>query len=168
MNNQTTESKAAFSRRIGRSKAYVSKLIARGLPLTQDGKSVLIADALAFIDGNVSTDEGERNINLNAAKARLALANAKRAEFALECESGRYVSRDEVKRAARAFGRAHRDAMLGFANRYGASIAAAVGCDPASLIGELEARMREALLESVGIPTPFQDGDNLDDMEILP
>jgi len=40
----------------------------------------------------------------------------------------------------------------------GAAIAARVGCDPAILIAELDAAMRQALLEAVGIPVPF-DGE---------
>jgi len=164
MAGQDTESKAAFARRIGRSKAYVSKLIGRGLPLTADGNRVLVEEALTWLDGNVASHESiaasAKAMDLNAAKTQLALIQAERTKFALEIEKGRYVLTEEVKRAARAFGRAHRDAMLGFANRYGASIAARVGCEPALLIGELEARMREALLEAVGIPVPFNEGTN--------
>jgi|GEM_PF-6685085 len=167
MMGQETQSKAAFARRIGRSKAYVSKLIARGLPLTDDGKQVLIDEALSWLDGNVASPDdntGDKAIDLNTAKTRQALAQAKQLEFALEIKKGQYVLAEDVKRAARNFGRAHRDSMLGFANRYGASIAARIGCDPALLIGELEARMREALLEAVGIPVPFNQGeDNQDD-----
>ncbi|MFT4080940.1 hypothetical protein, partial [Rhodomicrobium sp.] len=70
------------------------------------------------------------------------------------------VDREEVRRAARAFGRGHRDQMLNFANRYGPGIAAAAGCDAATLIGLIDARMREALLESVGIPVPFHEPDD--------
>jgi len=161
MNDKSTESKAAFARRIGRSKAYVSKLIGRGLPLTADGNQVLISQALTWLDGNVASldkqDTGERTIDLNTAKTRQALAQAEQLEYALKIKKGHYVLAEDVKRAARSFGRAHRDSMLGFANRYGASIAARIGCEPAHLIGELEARMREALLEAVGIPVPFNE-----------
>jgi len=115
MDDNQTESRAAFARRIGRSKAYVTKLVGR-LLLTPDGRQVLIAAALSWLDGNVNSPDtsaaGEKTLDLNEAKTRLALANARRVEFALEVEQGRYVLADDVKRAARAFGRAHRDAML--------------------------------------------------------
>jgi len=156
-----TETKAAFARRLGCSQSWISQLIKKGLPLTSDGKLVQIAEALAWVRGNVSSSGDNTDTpNLNDAKMRLVLANAKRAEFALERDRGTYVSRDEVRRAAQAFGRAHRDQMLNFANRFGPGIAAAAGCDAATLIGLIDARMREALLESVGIHVPFQgDGD---------
>ena len=67
------------------------------------------------------------------------------------------VDREEVRRAARAFGRAHRDAMTNFASRFGAGIAAEAGCDAATLIGLIDARMREALLEAIDIPVPFHE-----------
>ncbi|ADP71277.1 hypothetical protein Rvan_2049 [Rhodomicrobium vannielii ATCC 17100] len=157
MSSTETETKAAFARRLGCSKAWVSQLIKKGLPLTSDGKLVPIAEALAWVQGNVSSGGTDNDApNLNGAKIRLVLANAKRAEFALERERGTYVSRDEVRRAAQAFGRGHRDQMLNFANRFGPGIAAAAGCDAATLIGLIDARMREALLESVGISVPFQ------------
>jgi len=169
MTGQDTESRAAFARRIRRSKAYVTKLITRGLPLTADGKQVLIEAALTWLDGNVASHEtaaaSAKTTDLNAAKTQLALIQAERTKFALEVEKGRYVLREDVKRAARSFGRAHRDAMLGFANRFGPSIAARIGCDPVALIGELEARMREALLEAVGIPVPFNEADSEDQEE---
>jgi len=70
------------------------------------------------------------------------------------------VDREDVRQAARAFGRAHRDAMLNFAPRFGPAIAAKIGCDAASLIAALDAGMREALLETVGIPVPFHAPDD--------
>lgn len=159
MNVPATETKAAFARRIGRSKPYVTKLISKGLPLTDDGTLVLVKKALSWIDGNISTGNGKKNTDINTAKARLVLAQAEMAEFALQREHGRYVLREDVKHAARAFGRAHRDAMLNFANRYGASIAAKVGCNPVLLTNQIEANMRLALTETVGIPVPYNEGE---------
>ncbi len=78
-------------------------------------------------------------------------------KIALERLRETTVDREEVKRAAREFGRAHRDAMLNFPHRFGASIAAQVGCDAASLIGAIDYYMRKALLEAVHIPVPYHD-----------
>lgn len=152
-----TEKKAAFARRIGASRQYVQTLVAKGLPLTTGG-DVLVADALEWLAANVQPEDVDAGTTpgLVEARTRLVLANARRAELALEREVRSYVTREEVAAAARAFGRGHRDAMLNFASRYGAGIAAAAGCDPATLIGLIDARMREALREAVGIPVPFQ------------
>jgi len=65
------------------------------------------------------------------------------------------VDREEARRAVRAFGRGVRDLMLNFANRYGAGLAAELGCDAATLIGALDAKMREMLLEGMAVPAPY-------------
>lgn len=157
----TTEKKAVFARRIGASRQYVQTLVAKGLPLTAGG-DVLVTDALEWLTSNVQTDNDVGTTSgLVEARTRLVLANARRAELALEREQRSYVTREEVAAAARAFGRAHRDAMLNFANRYGAGIAADAGCDAATLIGLIDTRMRDALREAVGIPVPFQKPGDL-------
>lgn len=154
------ERKADFARRLGVSRQYVNMLAKKGLPLTPEG-NVIVADALRWVTASIETesDDAAPAPDLIAARTRLVLANAKRAELALERERTAYVPREEVRLAARAFGRAHRDQMLNFANRYGAGIAAAAGCDAATLIGLIDAQMREALRESIGIPVPFHTPD---------
>ncbi|WP_455478694.1 hypothetical protein V3565_02220 [Bartonella sp. B10] len=78
-------------------------------------------------------------------------------QIALERLRETTVDREEMKKAAREFGKAHRDAMLNFPHRFGASIAAQVGCDAASLVGAIDYYMRKALLEAIHIPVPFHD-----------
>lgn len=154
-----TETKSAFARRLGCSPAWVSQLVKRGLPLTEDGARVRIVEALAWIKGNILTkeDEGGDPTDLSTAKLRLVLAQARRAEYALEVERGRYVERDEARRAVRAFGRGLRDLILNFPNRYGAAMAAELNVDPAAFIALVDARLREMLLEGVKIKPPYHD-----------
>lgn len=65
------------------------------------------------------------------------------------------VDLTEAKRAVRSLMRIHRDAMLNFANRYGPAIAAKLGVRPAELVGELDARIRDALVEAANAKLPF-------------
>lgn len=159
MNNvPQSESKSAFAKRIGVSPSWVSQLVARGLPLTPDGRKVLVADAIEWLKTNVAQQEVD-GTSLADAKTRLVMANALRAELALERERGSQISVEEVRAAAREFGRLHRDAMLNFANRFGPAIAAEVGCEDGALIAAISAKMREALQDALTIPTPFQRVD---------
>ncbi|MDD9330986.1 MAG: hypothetical protein PV353_11710, partial [Bartonella sp.] len=66
-------------------------------------------------------------------------------KIALEHLRETTVDREEIKRAAREFGRAYRDAMLNFPHRFGASISAQIGCDAANLIGAIDYYIQEAL-----------------------
>lgn len=102
-------------------------------------------------------EEAENEYTIKVQRMKVALETER---LKLEQLRETTVDRDEVRRAARAFGRAHRDAMLNFASRFGPSIAAAAGCDAATLIGLIDARMRDALQETVGIPTPFHAPDD--------
>ncbi|WP_375678000.1 hypothetical protein [Bartonella sp. AP72JLCBS] len=101
-----------------------------------------------------ASTEGANEYKIKLERMQVALESEK---IALERLRETTVDREEVKRAAREFGRAHRDAMLNFPHRFGASIAAQVGCDAASLIGAIDYYMRTALLEAVNIPVPFHD-----------
>ncbi|ENN91925.1 hypothetical protein [Bartonella bovis] len=83
----------------------------------------------------------------------------------LEQKKETTLDREEVKRAARNFGRAYRDIMLHFPHRFGARIAAQVECDGASLIGAIDHYIREALQEINKIPVPFHDQDTQDHKE---
>ncbi|WP_019223358.1 hypothetical protein [Bartonella rattaustraliani] len=101
-----------------------------------------------------SSVEGANEYKIKLERMQVALESEK---IALERLRETTVDREEVKRAAREFGRAHRDAMLNFPHRFGASIAAQVGCDAASLIGAIDYYIRKALLEAVHIPVPYHD-----------
>ncbi|WP_455475721.1 hypothetical protein [Bartonella sp. B17] len=98
--------------------------------------------------------DGANEYEIKLKRMQVALESE---QIALERLRETTVDREEVKKAARDFGRAHRDAMLNFPHRFGASIAAQVECDAASLIGALDYFMRKALLEEVHIPVPFHD-----------
>ncbi|AGF74838.1 phage protein [Bartonella australis AUST/NH1] len=103
-----------------------------------------------------STD-GANEYKIKLERMQVALESEK---IALERLRETTVDREEVKKAAREFGRAHRDTMLNFPHRFGAAIAAQVGCEAASLIGAIDHYMREALLEAVHIPVPFHDSQS--------
>ncbi len=92
-------------------------------------------------------------------RMQVALAKEK---IALEKLRETTVDREEVRKEAWNFGRAHRDTMLNFAYRFGAEIAAQVGCDAASLIGAIDHHMRKALMENV-VPVSFHDPDILEE-----
>lgn len=70
---------------------------------------------------------------------------------------GSTVDKDAARRAVRQFARNHRDHMLRFAARHGPGIAAELGVDAATLVGLVEARIRDALNEAADNPVPFDD-----------
>ncbi|WP_332060817.1 hypothetical protein [Bartonella sp. CB74] len=98
--------------------------------------------------------DGANEYEIKLKRMQVALESE---QIALERLRETTVDREEVKKAAHDFGKAHRDAMLNFPHRFGASIAAQIGCDAASLIGAIDYYMRKALLEAVDIPVPYHD-----------
>lgn len=94
-------------------------------------------------------EEGADAYAVKVERMRVAL---KSEMLKLEQLRGTTVDRGEVRRAARAYGKALRDPMLAFAARFGPSIAAAAGCDPATLIAAIDARMHDALRETLPLP----------------
>lgn len=154
-----TETKSSFARRIEVVPSYVTKLVARGLPVTDDGR-VKVAEALEWLAANIAqrgAGEGEDGggETLIAAKLRLLNAQAEIAELEARKRRGEVVDREEARRAVRAFGRAIRDIILAFPNRYGAGIAAELKVAPATLMAALEASLREMLLEGLALPAPY-------------
>ncbi|WP_035008194.1 hypothetical protein [Candidatus Bartonella washoeensis] len=105
-----------------------------------------------------STD-GANEYKIKLERMQVALAKEK---IALEKLRETTVDREEVRKEAWNFGRAHRDTMLNFAYRFGAEIAAQVGCDAASLIGAIDHHMRKALMENV-VPVSFHDPNILEE-----
>ncbi|UNE55447.1 hypothetical protein [Bartonella machadoae] len=168
----------AFAKKMGVSHNAVVSRIKTGkfdAALFEDG-SVNEALATAIWNENPTkkTHQKSTQIKQDSAKAanefeikleRIQVA-LEREKIALEKLRETTVDREEMKKAAREFGRAHRDAMLKFPHRFGASIAAQVGCDAASLIGAIDYYMRTALLEAVNIPVPFHDPHS-PELEIL-
>lgn len=152
MKPETIETKTEFSKRVALSKSYITELVKRGLPCTETG-SVRVEAALKWIRENVNSSSGRPigsvahgdSDELTAAKTRLVLAQAAKAEHDLKIRHKEFVPADDAKRAARAFGRATRDMFLNFPARHGAEIAAELDVDPGTLIGILEIHIREAL-----------------------
>ncbi|WP_273782883.1 hypothetical protein [Bartonella sp. ML69XJBT] len=121
---------------------------------TKRPASLLAPDGKVRTKIKQASTDGANEYKIKLERMQVALESEK---IALERLRETTVDREEVKRAAREFGRAHRDAMLNFPHRFGASIAAQVGCDTANLIGAIDYYMRNALLEAVNIPVPFHD-----------
>lgn len=152
------ETKAAFSRRLGASKSWVSQLIGRGMPLTPDGKAVPVAAALKWVKENVQQPEdGEDESSITGARIRLILAQAELAEINVLKERGGVIDREAARRGVMAFARVYRDGVLNFAARQGPEIAHKLGVDPRALIAELEAQLRQLLVDLSKQPMPIAD-----------
>ncbi|NTE55078.1 hypothetical protein G6M78_08290 [Agrobacterium tumefaciens] len=165
--SQIIETKSAFAARVGLSGARISQLVKRGLPLSSDGK-VLVADALRWMREEVnakggrplgsSGTGGEGDPDYEAAKLRLTIAQADRAELEIAARRRELVPVDEARRAQRAVARTTRDMFLNFSARYGPEMAGELGVDPGLLIGILEAKIRTALNEAAAKPPVFDEG----------
>ncbi|ALE02876.1 hypothetical protein [Bartonella ancashensis] len=123
---------------------------------TKRTQSVVIPDDQHPAKIKQESADGANEYKIKLERMQVALASEK---IALERLRETTVDREEVKKAARAFGRAHRDTVLGFANRFGAGIAAQVDCDAASLIGAIDHCMRKALLEAI-VLVPFGNSES--------
>lgn len=164
MKPETIETKTQFANRVALSKSYVSELVKRGLPCTETG-SVRVEAALRWIRENVNSSSGRPigsvehgdSDELTAAKTRLVLAQAAKAEHDLAIRHKEYVPAEEARRAMRALARATRDMFLNFPARHGPELAAELGVDPGTLIAALEVRIREALTETANTPMPADD-----------
>ncbi|WP_412058031.1 hypothetical protein [Bartonella sp. DGB2] len=53
-NSNTKERRALFSKRLGVSKAYITQLVKKGLPTSDDGQFILVDEALAWIKANIA------------------------------------------------------------------------------------------------------------------
>lgn len=162
------ESKSDFAKRLNLSAARISQFVKRGLPLNSDGK-VLVADALRWLREEVhakggrplgsSGAGGEGNPDYEAAKLRLTIAQADRAELEIAARRRELVPVEDARRAQRAIARTTRDMFLNFSARYGPEMAGELGVDPGVLIGILEAKIRTALNEAAAKPPVFDEGD---------
>ncbi len=170
MKTEAIESKSEFSKRINVSKSYVTRLVSDGLPLTPGG-DVRVDAALKWIRSNVRAKPG-RPVNsiegggadadsgdLLAAKTRLVIAQAERAELEIAARRRELVPAEEAKRAMRAATRTTRDMFINFAARYGGELAGEFELDPGTFIGALEAKIRTALNEAADTPPKFDDED---------
>lgn len=160
---ELVESKADFARRLNVSRQHVQRLVADGLPLDQSG-AVRVDAALRWVRENVRAKPGRpegstgnaENADLGAAKVRLLLAQAEKAEIDIAKSRGELLPSPVASKVVRAFTRVHRDHMLNFANRHGAGIAATIGASAAATIAAIEAAMREHMNELADTPMPFE------------
>lgn len=158
-----TETKAAFSRRIGVSRQHVGTLAKSGLPIDSNG-DVKVREALAWIRKNVRPangallDEGGDG-GLIEARTRLLLAQAAKAELELAQMEGGLVDLAIAKRAMGALARTHRDGTLAFAARRGPELAGQWGVDPRVVVADLDAALRVMLEELAAEPVPFEGND---------
>jgi hypothetical protein len=168
MKPELVETKTEFAKRVALSKSYISELVKKGLPCNAAGL-VRVEAALRWIRENVNgspgrpagSAEGGEADDLTAAKTRLVLAQAARAEHDLLVRHAEYIPKDEARRALRAVTRTTRDMFLNFSARHGAEMAGELGVDPGTFIGMLEAHIRKALNEAADQPMPTfgSDGD---------
>ncbi|WP_412058235.1 hypothetical protein [Bartonella sp. DGB2] len=159
-NSNVKERRALFSKRLGVSKAYITQLVKKGLPTSDDGQFILVDEALAWIKANIApaykkSKVGEVvNLDLNEVKSRLTLAQAEKVEFELKVKKQDYVPIDYAKRQAFVFARSCRDMLMLFPSRHSGDIASALECDHNKVAIVLEQHMRDALIELDTIPMP--------------
>lgn len=155
------ESKSAFAARVDLSPARISQFIAKGMPLTSDGK-VPVAAALGWLRAEVRPNGGRPlggggangDPDLEAAKIRLTIAQAERAELELAARRGELVPAPEARKAVRAFATVAREAWLNAAARHGADLAAEIGADPRDVIPALDAMIRLVMNQIADTPFP--------------
>lgn len=85
--------------------------------------------------------------DLNRVKLDRAVVDLEAARINLSNLQKTTVDRDVAKRAIVNLTRMHRDAVTGFAARFGPQIADEVGCDPRALIAVLDRELRKMLTE---------------------
>ncbi|WP_025662606.1 hypothetical protein [Rhizobium sp. IBUN] len=164
MTPELFESKTAFAKRLNLSKAYISNLTKSGLPCNSQGM-VRVDAAIKWIRENVNAGPGrpigsggedEEAADLTAAKTRLIMAQAAKAEMELAKMRGELVPHDIVKRVNFTFFRMLRDQALNFPRRRGAMIAAEFGVPPGAFSAVLESHLIEYLREGGSERIPFR------------
>lgn len=172
MKPELVETKARFANRLNVSRTHVARLVADGLPVTAGG-DVRVDAALKWIRSNVRAKAGRPvgsiegvgadadSGDLLAAKTRLVIAQAERAELEIAARRRELVPVEEAKRAMRAATRTTRDMFINFAARYGGELAGEFELDPGTFIGALEAKIRTALNEAADTPPKFDDDDGV-------
>lgn len=146
--------KSGFAQLLGVSKARVTQLVELGLPVTANGR-IPRSEGLAWYEANVTP---HRRKGLRAptpvagARGELEALKVERERLFLARERGELVARADVARAAFARGRADRDALLAWASRVSAPLAAELGADPAATFSALDRLAREHLAERAATP----------------
>lgn len=143
--------KAALAEELGLAKSRITQLIAKGLPLTPNGR-VPRAEALAWYHDNISPTRRKAMRDKPACDARSQLDDLRieRERLALERDKGQLVNRAAIEKAVFERARAERDAHLAWATRIAAPLAAELGADPTATFAALDRLMREHLSELSG------------------
>lgn len=160
---ETTESRAAFARRLQIDAGYLTRLIQKGLPVNEDGKLVRVEAAIAWMRANIgkpgrqpgSVNGGGDSADLVSAKVDLIRIQVEKASIELSTLRGETVQMRDAVKAVRAFSRVYRDYFLNFGNRWAASIAAELGTAPGLTGAVLDKYIRDALFEVAATPPPF-------------
>ncbi|MCZ7857073.1 hypothetical protein O9X81_10630 [Agrobacterium salinitolerans] len=172
MFDRDVETKAEFAVRVGLSAPRISQLVKRGLPLSPEGR-VRISAALRWMRDEVHAKGGRPlgsangtgangDPDLEAAKIRLTLAQADRAELELAARRGELVPAPEARRAVQLVAYTTREMMMNFPAKHGSEIAGELGIDPGTLIGLLDAHIRKALVKAAEQKMPDFMGESGD------
>lgn len=167
---ETTETRAMFARRLKIDAGYLTRLVQKGLPVTEDGKYVRIEPAVAWMKDNIgkpgrqpgSVNGGGDNADLVAAKVALTHIAIEKATIELETLRGETIPKRDAIRAVRAYSRVFRDYLLRFGDRWGPSVSAELNTPVGFTGGVLDKYIREALFEVSSTPAPdfFDDPDD--------
>ncbi|WP_376957712.1 hypothetical protein ABNQ39_11325 [Azospirillum sp. A26] len=164
MADPVIETKAAFARRVGLSRARVTQYAAKGLPVTPDGKvdvgaalewmsreldptqrvaqskakarPALVPPVPVPVEGD-NDSEGEDDGNLIAARTEHEWLKVERARLALELARGDVAPWAEINRVLFEHGRRNRDAWMAWAQRVVPNMAAELKVDGGTLTAVL-------------------------------
>ena len=159
--DQRSEKRIDFARRVGLTPGRITQLVQNGMPTLPTGR-IPIAEALAWMEANL--DQTRRGGKPSPASVQDAAAvpsgdapslvqiKTKHEQAKLialtqriKKEAGQLVNKDEVERAIAARAKAEREALVAWALRASAVIAAEVGCDPGALHIALDREIHEHL-----------------------
>jgi hypothetical protein len=149
----TQESKADFAQRVGLSRGRISQLIAKGLPVTPQGK-VDPDQALKWMQANLDADRrGKGGVarqsvagpSLAEARRLLLLLQVQRARLALDRERGELIEAAAARAAIFARARGERDAWQAWVERAAPTLAAELGIDERACFASLDRLVRAQL-----------------------
>jgi|APTNR8051073442_1049403.scaffolds.fasta_scaffold09480_1 hypothetical protein len=160
------ETKAEFARRVGVTRGRISQLIAKGLPVTPEGKIDPEA-GLAWLEQNLDHDRrGKGGVarqttpgpSLAEARRLLLLTQVQRARLALERERGDLVDAAGVTAAVLARARLERDAWQAWVTRAAPELAAELGTPERACFATLDRLVRAQLAHLAETPLHVLDG----------
>lgn len=149
-----TISKAAFAAELGFSKSRITQLVAKGMPTTAQGRIPRRA-ALAWYEREIAPHRRKAlrdGPSAGSNRAELDGLKIERERLALARDRGELIDRAAVRRAVFTRARADRDALIGWASRASADLAAELDADPAATFTALDRMIREHLAERAETP----------------